>query len=161
MLQPPKVKFDYLLEESYLAFIKNSVGSKAYQSFFVKKNGRAHDVLGKGDLSCAFFVSAILYMFGLINKPSFTVAKTAEKFLAKGAKRVPLSRIKPGDVLIWIPRVEKTGRHNHIGFYVGNKEAVSNSDKKRSIVKHNYEFNGKRKIEMALRPDWLKTNAKS
>jgi hypothetical protein len=156
MLQPPKVKFDYLFEKSYLAFIKNSVGSKSFQSFFVKKQGRAYDVLGKGDLSCAFFVSGVLYLFRLIELPSFTIARTVEKMIANGAKRVPLGKLKPGDVLVWVSRLEKSGMHNHIGFYIGGKQAISNSDSKRAIVQHDYQFKGKRKIEMALRPDWNK-----
>lgn len=159
MLQPPKVKFQYLLEESYLAFISNSLGSKAYQSFFVKKNGQAYDVLRKGELSCAFFVSTVLYVFKLIEAPSFTIARTAEKLVANGAKRVPLNKLKPGDVLVWVSREEKTGPHNHIGFYIGGTQAISNSDKKRAIARHDYEFKGKRKIEMALRPNWKKVHA--
>lgn len=161
MLQPPKIKLVSLFEESYLAFIKNSIGTKAFQTFYVKKNGKLFDVLDKGDLSCAFFVSGVLYLFGLIGRPSLTVARTAEKLMARGAKRISLNKLKPGDVLVWLPRKEKSGVHNHIGFYVGNKQAVSNSDKKRAIVKHNYEFKGKRKIEMALRPNWKKMYAKS
>jgi hypothetical protein len=161
MLKPPRAKFDYLLEESYLAFIKNSVGSKSYRTFLVRKGGRPFDVLGKGDVSCAFFVSAVLYLFKRIKEPGFTVARTAEKLLAGGAKRVPLAKLKAGDVLIWVPTKEKTGPHNHIGFYVGNGKAVSNNAKKGLIVNHHYLYHGKRQVELALRPDWKKPHAKS
>jgi hypothetical protein len=154
MLKPPKIKFDLQWEESYLAFINNSVGTKAYRTFMVKKDGRKFDILKNGDLSCAFFVSSVLYLCQRVSKPSFTVAGTVKRMMKRGAKRVPLNKLKPGDVLVWLPREEKTGSHNHIGFYVGGNQAVSNNDKKKAVIKHDFEFNGKRKIEFALRANW-------
>jgi hypothetical protein len=154
MLKPKKVKFHYLLEESYLAFIRNSVGSKSYQSFYVKKGGKKLDVLGKGELSCAFYVSSVLHLFDLIRKPHFTVSRTADDIIRNGGKKVSLSKAKPGDILVWLPKSSKSGLHNHIGFYLGNNKAVSNSDKQKKITLHDWEFSGKRKVEVAIRPDW-------
>lgn len=161
MIQPPKVKFEYLWEESFLAFIKNSVGSKAYRNFYVKKGNKPHDVLRRGHLSCAFFVSSVLHLFGLIKQPSFTIARTVEKLLDGGAKRVVLNKIQPGDILIWVPLTDKTGSHNHMGFYVGGRQAVSNHAQKGVVVRHHYTFGGKRQIELALRPNWKRIHGKS
>jgi hypothetical protein len=156
MQQQPKIKFEYLYQPSFLAFVKNSVGTKMFQTFYVKKEGKTFDVLRKGKLSCSVFASFALKMFGLIDKMHFTTPRTAEDLLASGAKKIPLNKIQPGDVIIWVPLKSALGVHNHIGFYVGNKQAVSNSDKKLMVVKHHYLFKGKRDIEMILRPLWKK-----
>jgi hypothetical protein len=161
MEQPKKVNFEYLLPESYLVYIKNSVGSKMFQSYYVRKDNKVFDVLNKGELSCAVFVSTILRIFGLIEKLHFTTARTVDDLISSGAKKIAIAKIKPGDILVWESMKTKSGVHPHIGFYLGNKIAVSNSDKTKMVAKHSYKFDGKRKIEMVLRPSWKKSYAKS
>jgi hypothetical protein len=163
MQQPKQVNFEYLRPESYVAYIKNSVGTKMFQSYFVKKDGKVLDVLKKGRLSCAVYVSTLLRSFGVIDKLHFTVARTADDLIESGASKIKptLKDLKPGDVLVWVSIQTQGGVHNHIGFYLGNGVAVSNSDKKLMVVKHHYLFKGKRKIELALRPNFNQKYAKS
>ncbi len=154
MQQPKKIKFKYLQEKSYLAYITNSVGSKTFRNYYVQKGGKTFDVLKGGELSCAFFVSTVLIAFGLTKKIHFTVARTAEDLLKLGGKKVPVSKIKLGDVLIWNAIHNHGGSHNHIGFYLGKGRAVSNSEKKGMVVEHDLDFQGTRGIELAIRPTW-------
>lgn len=148
-----KKKFKYLVRESYLVFIKNSVGTRMFRNFFVlDEKNKKFDVLKNGQMSCAFFVSTVLKSFGLIRKPHFTVGRTVEDLLQSKAKKVRISDLKPGDVLVYESISGKSGNHNHIGFYLGNNLAVSNSEFKKMVVKHHYKFKGKRQIELALRP---------
>lgn len=161
MIQPKPIRFTYLQQESYLAVIKNSVGSKMFRSFMVKKSGRKFDVLKSGNLSCAYYVSTVLRMFGLVEKLHFTVGKTADDLLVSGAKKVSKNRMKPGDVIFWVSKKTNAEEHNHIGFFVGGTKAISNSEKKREIALHHITFNNTREIELVLRPNWKKTYAKS
>jgi hypothetical protein len=160
LLQPKKRKFKYLQEESYLAQIRNSVGSKAFRNFFVvDEKGKRLDALQDGNLSCAYFVSVLLRNFGLIKKLHFTVGKTVLDMLDSGWKKVSPKKLKAGDVLVWI-EAGKGDLHNHIGFFVGNGQAVSNSETARVVAMHHYTYDGKRIIELALRPNWKKADAK-
>lgn len=159
MLKAPKVKFEKLWRESYLAMIKNSVGTKMFRTFYVVKNGKPFDVTNRGELSCAIFASTVLYQFKLTPRQRFTVASAVKDLTKAGAKKVTLKQVQPGDVLIWEP-LEKTDPHNHIGFYLGNRKAISNSKNKGMIVEHDYLYNGKRKIELVLRPNWKRIYAK-
>jgi len=149
-----KRNFKYLMAESYLAFVKNSVGTKAYRNFYaIDERGKKVDVLKNGEISCAIFVSTVLWRFKLIKKLHFTVRRTVEDILASGHKKTA-AKLQPGDVLVWEENDNKDWPHPHIGFYVGNNQAISNSEKKGIVVKHHYTFNGRRKILFAVRPRW-------
>ncbi|MBX4188051.1 MAG: hypothetical protein KW793_02860 [Candidatus Doudnabacteria bacterium] len=161
MIQPKHFNFKYLPDRSFVTVIKNSVGSKMFRSFLVEKNGKQFDVLKKGSLSCAYYASTILKMFGLIDKMHFTVGKTVNDLIKCGAVKVNVKSLKPGDVLIWVSKNVSSGQHNHIGFFIGNGNAVSNSESKKEITRHHVTFKGTRDIEVAFRPNWKRINAKS
>ena len=55
-----------LEKENYLAVIRNSVGSKLFNNFYVEGSGQPKDLLDDGYNSCAYYVSSILKMFNLI-----------------------------------------------------------------------------------------------
>jgi len=102
--------------DSYLQFIKNSVGSKMFRNFYAKVNGQKKDILGDGDLSCAFFVSAVLANFGLIKRGHCTVDGTISELEQNGWQKI--KKPKVGAVLVWVEKIdEKGGKHKHIGFY--------------------------------------------
>lgn len=149
--------FKYLLPESYLTRIKNSVGTKMFKNFYVKEGKRKFDVLNDGELSCAVFATHVLLSFSLIDKLHFTVVRAVEDIESNNFKKVTLSKLKPGDVLVWAPSAED---HIHLGFYIGNRQAISTSKVKKEVVKHHYTYNSQRKIVAAYRPNW-KNNAKS
>jgi hypothetical protein len=134
-----------LLKDSYLAVIKNSVGSKLFRNFYAQVNGKKKDILRNGELSCAFFVSSILKIFDLISKTHFTVKNVVEDLKKSGWKEIKKPKI--GSVIVWERKKFSKEVHRHIGFYVKKNIAISNSSKKKTPIFHHFTFNKKRKIE--------------
>lgn len=128
-----------LILDSYLAMIKNSVGARMFKNFYCFKKKKI-DVLKNGRLSCAFYVSSILKLFNLISRPHPTVKSTIKDMQANGWEKIKTPKV--GAVLRW----EKQKGHEHLGFYIGNQKAVSNSSQKGVPVIHHWTYNGKRKI---------------
>lgn len=135
-----------LERKTYLSVIENSVGTKLFKNFFIKKDDNEVDAMQNGQLSCAFFVSGILSMFNLILSIHGTVKNTVEDL--EKSNWVKVDEPKPGSVIVWEEINFGNGDvHKHIGFYIGNNNAISNSYLKGIPVKHNWTFEGKRKIE--------------
>jgi hypothetical protein len=142
-----------LLFDSYLAMIKNSEGTKIFRDFYGRFDKKKENLTKGGDLSCAFFVSAILYHFGLIKEPHLTVEGVLEDMspvrnprLLNGVQKsgwYKISRPRKGSIILW---KERQG-HRHLGFYLGNQKAISNNSKRRVPKIHHYTFNQRRKIE--------------
>lgn len=144
---------DPLILETYLAIIKNSVKSKMFRNFYAKVNNKKTDIMKKGDLSCAFYVSSVLVLFQLINKIHATVDGLVEDLEKSGWREIKTKeKLKIGDVLIWEEVVfKKNDKHKHIGFFMGNNRAISNSSRLRFPVEHHFTFRDKRKIEKIFR----------
>lgn len=139
---------------TYLAAIKNSIGSKQYRSLFADVDGTRMDLTEDGRLACALYASWILFHFGFLKAPHVTVDGTVKDLRESGWKDV--EEPKEGDVLVWEPTMEHDPNepHQHIGFYIGNGRAVSNSSKLREIVEHDLTFEGRRRlISILSRPD--------
>lgn len=134
-----------LIKESYLAMIKNSIGANTFRNFYADVDGVRKDILENGNLSCAFFVSNILHIFKLIESGHTTVTSTVKDLERSGWEKI--EELKEGTVLHW-EGVDfgTTGIHEHIGFYVGNNEAVSNNPELGYPTIHSYNFDGGRKI---------------
>ena len=137
-------KPERLIKETYLACIRNSVGTKMFRNFFLKENGKVFDATENGNLSCAFYVSGLLRMINLIESVHGTVEGIREDLERSGWEKVeePI----PGDVIIW-EADESPDPHKHIGFYLGINLAVSNSSIKRQVAKHDWTFDATRKVE--------------
>lgn len=139
-------KSKLLIFDSYLATIKNSVGTKMFRNLFLNVNGKKTDVLKNGDLSCAYFVSSILYLFGLIKEKHATVDGSIKGMKRFGWKIIKKPKI--GCVILW----DLKDGHRHLGFYLGGKSAISHRPEKRVPVKHHWTYgvdkngNPKRKI---------------
>ena len=73
---------EILKKETYLKAIENSIGSKIFNSLFVrsKDTGKISDILNDGEYSCAFFVSSILFLVQAVNRPYSTV-QSLEEFI--------------------------------------------------------------------------------
>lgn len=135
-----------LIFDTYLAVIKNSPGSHLFRNFYAKARGKSLDITRNGELSCAFFVSSILTLFKMIKGVHGTVDSTIEDLLASGWR--PIKKPKIGSILVWEKLRFKNGEiHKHVGFYLGQNRAISNSYKLRCPVEHNWTFGGKRKVE--------------
>jgi hypothetical protein len=128
-----------LQKESYLAVIRNSVGTHMFRTFYAFVDEKKQDIIGRGDLSCAFFVSFVLAGFSLIKSMHGTVDGTVRDMESSGWKYIKTP--KPGCIIVWEPRVDKQGElHKHIGFYIGEEKAISNDSKKGSPRVHSYNF---------------------
>lgn len=135
-----KSKIKLPLRKNYLAIIENSKGAKIFRDCF-GKNRKIKNLTEKGVLSCAFFVSSILYLCGLIPKAHLSVKEAVKDIERFGWFEI--ARPRKGSVLLW---EEKNG-HYHLGFYLGRQKAISNNFQKKTIRIHHFTYHGKRKIE--------------
>ena len=149
-----------LKKKNYLTMIENSVKGQnwMFRNFYVEENRQEKDVLENGGLSCAVFVSSILYLAnstlefsGKSKWISFThanVPSTEKDMLKNGWQEV--KDLKPGAVLVWESKLGNDDgiMHEHNGFYIGNDEAISNDSKGTGFPhKHHFTYNDTRKIE--------------
>jgi len=148
-----------LFKKNYLTQIENSAKGENYlfRNFYVKKEEEIKDSLEDGKNSCAVMVSHILYSFNSlldfmgkkhwIKFIHLTVASTEKDMIENGWNEI--GDLRSGSILIWEKKDGRNGEpHNHIGFYIGNDEAISNDSKGTGFPhKHNATYNGTRKIE--------------
>ena len=139
-----------LKKKNYLTMIENAAKGQnwMFRNFYIEENGREKDVLENGGLSCAVFVSAILYLNKVIQDVHAIVGSTTKDMIASGWYEI--KDLRPGAVLIWENKLghDDGKMHEHNGFYIGNDEAISNDSKGTGFPwKHHYTYNGTRKIE--------------
>jgi hypothetical protein len=130
----------YLPKESLFALIDASIGSKLFRHAYATVSGKKKDITEGGKLSCAFYVSTLLRMTGLIGATHTTIEGTLLDLKQSGWKES--DQIRKGSVIVW----ERHGRHGHIGFSLGKGIAVSNSATKKYPMKHHETWRGKRKV---------------
>lgn len=139
MTKISQIKIAPILKKSYLKMIENSIGARLFQNFYVDIDGKKHDAVKAGRLSCAFFVSSILNNFGLIRQSHLTVNNTVKDMRKSGWTEI--GKPKKGAILVWEKKVDQKGNiHKHIGFYISNKQAISNSFHRRIPVCHHWTF---------------------
>jgi len=130
---------------TYLSRIENSVGATLFQHLYVTDGKVRADVTNNGELSCAVHVSSVLAMVGLIDRPHATVASTLDALIAAGWTRTDTPQ--KGSLVIW-PQSEDG--HEHIGFYISDHEAISNSSKLGVPVAHSLTMEDGRTPEYFL-----------
>lgn len=135
------------LKKSYLVMIKNSIGSKMFRNRYFFVRDKSEDILENGFLSCAFYVSSILYLNGLILAIHCTVDGTVKDMQKSGWRKIKKPVI--GSVLVWEKGKDE---HKHIGFYIGKNLAVSNNSTKKVPTKHKLHYQGRRIIEVYFHP---------
>lgn len=138
-----------LRKKTYLKMIENSIGTKLFNSAFVKfkDTGKVTDILNNGEFSCAFFVSGVLTLCKYLDSPHATIKRLKEELIKAGWKKVNKSNLQPGDVVFWERMVFPDGTENeHIGFVLNKNQAISTDYKSRKVTKHHITFNNKRKI---------------
>ena len=84
---------------SYIKAIENSVGSNMFRNLYFRIGDEVVDVLDDGDLSCAIYVTTILYIFGLIKERHTTVVATIEDILKLGWYEIKDAR--RGALILW------------------------------------------------------------
>jgi len=153
-----KSSIQSLKKDTYLAMIKNACGSLMWVNNYALVNGKKEDIVHNGLTSCAFFVSSILKLFDLIKEMHTTVLGTEKDLKESGWKEIKVSSKMPaGSVIIWekaLPvdkSLRKWGKHYHIGFYLGQEQAVSLWAYHNFPVIHHWTYYGIRKIIKAYR----------
>jgi hypothetical protein len=130
-------KPELALFPSYIAAIENSVGSNLFRKLYYRIDGKDLDVLDDGDLSCAVYVTTILYMFDLIGERHTTVTETIKDLIASSWYEIQEPR--PGALMHWDYKIKNDGTrgtNRHVGFYLDEQSAVSNSSVAKMVVKH-------------------------
>lgn len=144
-----KTNVELMIKESYLAMIKNSQNSEMFKNLWAKVDGEVQDITQNGNLSCAFYVSSVLYLFKLISNIHATVDGTLKDLEKSGWTEIANPQI--GSVLVWAEKDFGLGeKHKHIGFYLGNDMAISNSSQKGQPIEHKFQKYDDRKIEKIL-----------
>lgn len=130
------------LRETYLNMIKRSIGTNMFRNSFAYINGKYFDVMSDGITSCAFYVSSILTICTLCEKTHATVLSTEKDLIKSGWYEIKEPEV--GCVIIWDAVVFQDGQaHEHIGFYIGNGKAISNSSFERTPTMHDWEYRHK------------------
>ncbi|MBI2063859.1 MAG: C40 family peptidase [Candidatus Yanofskybacteria bacterium] len=148
-----QTKTKIILYDSYMQAVKNSIGSNLFRNLYAKIDGRKKDILENGNLSCAIFVSSILYLHKLISDLHATVTGTVNDLEKSGW--IKITKPKIGAVLVWETKKFEKGQHKHVGFYIGNNKAISHEYEKRQPILHHWTFGAKdgqpiRKVERIL-----------
>lgn len=139
----------FRLFESYCAVIRNSVGTEMFRNFYVSQDDGVRDIMNDGEFSCAFFVSSVLALFGYIQKPHATVDSAYEDLKKSGWEEV--NEPVEGSILFWDEIFfERDGLHAHVGFYIGDEQAISNDYKNGKVTRHHWIFDGKREVKAIL-----------
>ena len=171
-----------LLQMNVATMAKNAVGSLQYRNFYVEfADGKVEDIFENGQLSCASFVSNLLAGFGLIDTGHATTESTV-RALEKAGWTVVRGDALPADVLVWASDVAAwdTARgsesgdvlvkqalendteynHPHIGIYIGDGRAVSNSEKQGVPVEHDWLMVENRELVEIWRYDFAKHDSR-
>lgn len=134
-----KQKVIPILFDTYIAVIENSVGSNIFRNLYAKVNGKKTDITENGNLSCALFVSSVIYWSKLIKNIHATVDGVVKDLEESGWKKVKKPRV--GSVLVWEKNdFGSRNFHKHIGFYIGDGKAISNSSKLKQPTEHHWTF---------------------
>jgi hypothetical protein len=107
--------------------IENSIGTKLFRNNYFFVDSKSRDLLRNGELSCAFYVSSILYLLKLIKDVHTTVQGTIKDMEESGWYKI--EKPKKGAVVLWDKN--KTGPH-HLGFCWDKNKAISNVSSKKS-----------------------------
>jgi hypothetical protein len=124
--------FIHLAKKNYRLAIEASVGTQLFRSIWVydAASEREFDALQNGSDACAYVVSGILTLHGLVDRPHATVPKTIERMVQNGWRTTndPIH----GDIIHWPAH----DGHEHIGFYIDSNTCVSNNSDLGSPIKH-------------------------
>jgi len=128
-----------LIGKSYVAAIRNSVGANTWRNFYALDHGMERDVLRDGVHSCSYFVSSILSMFQLAQSIHMTVDSVVADLEQSGWQEI--TEPKLGSVLLWeAVDFGDEGSFTHLGFYIGEEQAISTSSRKRVPAQHDWLY---------------------
>lgn len=143
--------------KSLLAIVENSVkggDNYLFRNLYADEDGKEVDILENGQNSCCAVVTWPLLALELIKHPHATVHGTEKDLLGSGWFEIQERRA--GAIIIWEPMKasvhgllgDKNVELQHIGFCVGETEAISNDSKKTGFpIRHHITYNDTRQIE--------------
>lgn len=135
--------------KTYLSMIENAPGTNMFRHFYLRRpDGSEFDAIGDGENACAFFVSSVLTIVGRIQGVHGTVDSTIRDLQESGW--VQASVPQPGDVISWEPHQSPDGLHGHIGFYLGDNEAVSTSTSQKAVARHDLHYGPQQRRVIAI-----------
>lgn len=151
-----EASLEKLYFDTFVQMVRDSVGTNMFRHMWVRRKFRQKpiDVLDDGYNSCAYYVSSVLKIFGKIGDFHATVANTVRDLKSSGWVEVEEPEV--GDVLVWEAVLADDGWHKHLGFYVDDGLAISNSWDERVPIEHDLHFGkDQRAVELILRlPSW-------
>lgn len=95
------------------------------------RSSKELDALDDGANACAYVVSGVFALFGLIDRPHATVATTLARMQESGW--VKTDDPEPGDIVQW---ASSSSDHGHIAFYIGAGQCIGNITKDRKPGRH-------------------------
>jgi len=119
--------------------IENSISTKIFRNNYFLIDGKSKDILKNGELSCAFYVSSILYLLKLVKDIHTTVQGTLKDL--EESDWYKINKPKKGAIVLWDKDEEG---HYHLGFYWNNKKAVSNVSSKKSPNFHPIKYKNRK-----------------
>ncbi len=142
-----------LKKKSYLAMIHNAAHGEnhMFRNLYATVDGIEQDIVDNGQLSCAFFVSAVLYVNKFIRDMHANMTGLEKDLVGSGWLQIDEPR--EGAILVWkaeVPTKKRTYQPTgvHGGFFVGNGRAISNASENGGVpVEHDWTYNGTRKVE--------------
>lgn len=141
-----------LKKKNYLSMIENSANGEnwMFKNLWAERGSEVIDILNNGQLSCAVFVSSVLYLHKIIGDIHANVSATVKDMMESGWHEI--EDLRPGAVLVWEKKDFGVGGiHGHVGFYMGHEQAISNSSLDKGIpTKHHFTYNGSRRVEKIL-----------
>ncbi|MFH1668091.1 MAG: NlpC/P60 family protein [Candidatus Komeilibacteria bacterium] len=132
-------------KKTYFAFIENSVNTEMFKDVYISSGKATINVTKGGELACAVYLSSLLFLFKMIKKTHATVKATIADMKESNWRSV--NKPKKGDVLIW----DYKDGHRHLGFYIDENTAISNSTRKKRVWTHHPTYNNNREIIEILR----------
>src|SRR3989344_4940005 len=133
-----------LKKKNYIAMIQNAAKGEnsMFRNLYALVDEKEKDIVKNGDLSCAFFLSGVLYINKLIKDMHSGVVGLEKDLLESGWEEI--NELKEGAILIWEP---SASGHLHAGVYIGNDKAVSNMSEASGVPgEHHFTYNNTRKI---------------
>ena len=90
----------------------------------------------------------MLTIAGYLPRVSFTVKGMLGQISEhmEGFARKDIGDLSPGDIIIW-DQNPYSAEHEHIGFYLGDGQAISNSSSLGKVVMHGVDYGGIRQIK--------------
>ncbi len=127
-------KVGILVKETLLYRVRHAVGTSMFRRLYARVDGKTKDILKDGDKSCGVFATTMLISLGLCTFVHATVEGAIRDMESFGWKRIVIPQ--SGCVVVWRVTDVPGKEHLHIGFYVGNGQAVSNSSREGNPCYH-------------------------